>query len=114
MAITNKMALALRERDPYCWHCGADLNLQVHHRRNRGMGSSKLLDRYDNLIRVCALLNYAMESDAVVAREAREFGWKLGQWDDFSNPVFDKVQKTWFALDSKGNKTVTEPPNYLI
>ena len=114
MAITNKMAVALRQRDPYCLHCGADINLQIHHRRNRGMGSSKLLDTFQNLIRVCAMVNFAMESDAKVAQEARDFGWKLGQWGDFDSPVFDKVQQTWFALDAKGNKTLTDPPNYLI
>lgn len=114
MAITNKMALALRERDPYCVHCGADVNLQVHHRRNRAMGGSKLLDRYDNLIRVCAQLNYAMESDARVAEEAREKGWKLGQWDDFTHPVFDNVQQKWFYLSKEGKKHETGEPSGLF
>jgi hypothetical protein len=41
MAVTRKMSLQLRERDPYCVHCGGDDVLQVHHRRNRGMGGSK-------------------------------------------------------------------------
>lgn len=107
MAITNKMALLLRERDPYCLHCGENVHLQVHHRRNRAMGGSKLLDRYDNLIRVCAELNYAMESNAEIAQEAREFGWKLGQWDDFAHPVFDKVQQKWFYLTKEGTKNET-------
>lgn len=114
MAISNKMAVQLRERDPYCLHCGADIGLQVHHRRNRGMGSSKLLDRYENLLRVCALLNYAMESDAEVAREAKKFGWKLGQWDDFAHPVFDKVQQKWFYLTKEGTKHETGKPTGLF
>lgn len=107
MPVTQKMAQRLRELWPYCPHCGVDTGLQVHHRRNRGMGSSKLLDRYDNLIRVCAALNYAMESDASIAKEARENGWKLGQWDDFSKPVLDKLQQKWFYLTKEGEKHET-------
>lgn len=114
MAITTKMARQLRERDPYCWHCGEDFGLQVHHRRNRGMGSSKLLDKYENLIRVCAELNYAMESHADIAAEARQKGWKLGQWDDFSHPVFDNVQQKWFYLTKEGNKHETGEPDGLF
>ena len=107
MAITQKMVQKLRERDPYCLHCGENVQLQMHHRRNRAMGGSKLLDRYDNLLRVCAALNYAMESDAEVAQEALENGWKLKSWDDFSKPVFDKMAHTWWHLDKDGNKTET-------
>ena len=71
------------------------------------MGGSKLLDRYDNLLRVCAALNYAMESDAEVAQEALENGWKLKSWDDFSKPVFDKMAHTWFHLGKEGEKHET-------
>lgn len=114
MAVTRKMSIQLRERDPYCLHCGADTELQVHHRRNRGMGGSKTLDRYDNLIRICAWLNYQMEQNADIATEARDMGWKLGQWDGFDNPVFDKMQGKWFTLTSTGTKVETSPPMYLI
>ena len=107
MAVTQKMVQQLRKRDPYCVHCGESDGLQVHHRRNRAMGGSKLLDRYDNLIRVCATLNYAMEADAEVAQEALDNGWKLKSWDDFSKPVFDKMAQTWWHLDKDGNKTET-------
>lgn len=78
------------------------------------MGGSKLLDRYDNLIRVCAQLNYAMESDARIAEEARAKGWKLGQWDDFTHPVFDNVQQKWFSLSKEGTKHETGEPSGLF
>lgn len=114
MALTQKQIKQLWARDPYCVHCGADTGLQVHHRRNRQMGGSKILDRMDNLLRVCAWLNYAMESDAEVATEARSQGWKLGQWDGFDTPVFDKVQQKWWLFDEKGNKFETTPPMFLL
>ena len=102
------------EAHPYCPHCGATNGLQTHHRANRGMGGSKAMDRFDNYLRVCAALNYAMESDAAVAAEARDMGWKLGKWDGFDAPYFDRVQMKWYLLTEDGRKVETEAPNYLI
>tara|TARA_R110000772_G_C13181560_1_gene428090 strand:- start:437 stop:775 length:339 start_codon:yes stop_codon:yes gene_type:complete len=104
----------IRERDAYCVHCGADSGLQIHHRRNKQMGGSKLLDRLDNLLRVCAELNYAMEADAAIAASAREMGWKLRQWDGFDTPVFDSVQDKWFVLDKQGGKTESNSSDSLF
>jgi len=78
------------------------------------MGGSKAMDRFDNYLRVCAALNYAMESDAAVAAEARDMGWKLGKWDGFDAPYFDRVQMKWYLLTEDGRKVETEAPNYLI
>ncbi len=102
------------EAHPYCPHCGATNGLQTHHRANRGMGGSKAMDRFDNYLRVCAALNYAMESDAAVAAEARDMGWKLGKWDGFDSPYFDRVAMRWFYLTENGQKIACDPPNYLI
>ncbi len=110
----NKALKLAVEAHPYCPHCGATDGLQTHHRRNRGMGSSKLLDRFDNFLRVCAALNYAMESDSAVASEARDMGWKLGQWDSFDHPYFDKVSASWWILTEDGRKLPADPPQYLI
>ena len=104
----------LRERDPYCWHCGTEQTLVPHHRANRGMGSSKILDTLQNVIMVCAKYNSDMESNADVADWARDRGHKLSRYITPSTPVFDNFQKKWFALDAKGNKHETEPPSYLI
>lgn len=55
-----------------------------------------------------------MESDAKVAQEALENGWKLKSWDDFSKPVFDKMAHTWWHLDKDGEKTETTESQSLF
>lgn len=40
--------------DAPCTHCG-DFAVDTHHYRNRGSGSSKYLDYYENLIPLCRL-----------------------------------------------------------
>lgn len=110
----NKVYQLVRETHDHCPHCGTTEDLQTHHRKNRGLGGSKILDRFDNLIRVCATLNYAMESDAKVASEARDMGWKLGQWDGFEMPYFDKPANKWYLLTQDGRRIETTPPQYLI
>jgi hypothetical protein len=78
------------------------------------MGGSKAMDRFDNFLRVCPELNFAMESDPAMATEARDMGWKLGKWDGFDTPYFDRVQMKWYLLTEVGEKKETDPPNYLI
>jgi hypothetical protein len=41
-------------------------------------------------------------------------GWKLGKWDGFDSPYFDRVAMQWFYLTEKGEKIACDPPNYLI
>jgi hypothetical protein len=55
-----------------------------------------------------------MEQNAEVAKDAREHGWKLGQWDGFDTPVFDKMQTKWYLLLPNGTKAETHPPMFLI
>jgi hypothetical protein len=55
-----------------------------------------------------------MESDSDVAAEAREMGWKLGQWDGFDHPYFDKPMMKWYSLTQDGRKIPTHPPMYLV
>lgn len=94
----------LRERDKHCWHCGTTMNLVPHHRKNRGMGGSKLLDHYGNLILVCSQYNFAMESDPDVAMESRAWGHKLRSTDHFSEPVLDRTNYSWYELLADGTK----------
>ena len=71
--VNDRVRKKVLERDNHrCYHCGTSEGLQIHHRRSKGFGGSKLLDLYQNLIAVCAAYNYAMESDAKTAAEARE------------------------------------------
>ena len=104
----------LRERDQWCWHCGTESTLVPHHRANRGMGSSKVLDTLQNVIMVCSRYNGDMESDANVANQARDLGHKLSKFASPSAPLFDIVTRAWYVLDEKGNKNGSEPPSYLI
>lgn len=112
--INAGMKRTLQKRDPYCIHCGEDVDLVIHHRKNRGMGGSKELDRLSNLMRVCSWYNSFMESSATSAEMARENGHKLRQWDDFSEPVKDETTGIWYVLDDKGNKTETDEPFSLF
>jgi hypothetical protein len=115
MAISDRIRKIVLERDgSRCYHCGTSENLQIHHRRSKGFGGSKLLDLYQNLITVCAAYNYAMEADADTAAEAREYGHKLQSWRDISDPVFDTPNLTWYKLTEDGDRVKTEAPSYLI
>lgn len=98
------MMKTLQLRDSYCWHCGTTVGLVPHHRKNRGMGGSKLLDISSNLMLVCAEYNFLMESDANVAMKARSWGHKLRSTDHPSEPVLDRTNHIWYELLPDGTK----------
>lgn len=114
MTINDRMRQKLAKRDPYCLHCGEENDLVIHHRKNRGMGGSKLLDHYPNLLRVCAVYNGRMESEAVFAQEAKEFGHKLESWQDFSDPVYDRCTDLWYVLHNDGTKEIVDGPEVMF
>jgi hypothetical protein len=103
MAIPLKMRKLIFSRDDHCWHCGATEDLVIHHRINRGMGGSKLLDTADNLMAVCGLYNFEMEASAKVGALARGWGHKLAIWEDLSSPVFDADGFAWWVLLPDGS-----------
>ena len=103
MAIPKKILKLVQERDAHCWHCGSEVDLVPHHRTNRGMGGSKLLDTPDNLMMVCAVYNGLMESDFRTAALARGWGHKLAVWEDTARPVFDVVGG-WWILGADGSR----------
>ena len=106
MALPRKSLTLLRARDSHCWHCGATDDLVPHHRKNRGMGGSKLLDGLDNLMLVCAFWNGEMESTSADAAAARGWGHKLSAWEATNRPVFDIPTSTWYTLLEDGTRVV--------
>jgi hypothetical protein len=103
MAIPKKVLRLVQARDQHCFHCGQTKDLVPHHRINRGMGGSKLLDTPDNLMMVCSLYNGAMEGDHRMAQAARAWGHKLAVWEDTIKPAFD-VGGGWWVLLPDGTK----------
>lgn len=96
-------------RDAHCWHCG-DSRIEYlvpHHRKGRGMGGRKSLDRLDNVILICARWNGQLEANAKAAALGRHYGQKLEQWQDFSAPVYDASLEAWFILTETGEKYQT-------
>lgn len=104
MALSLKIRKLIEARDDHCYHCGQTEELQIHHRRNKGIGGSKLLDTPDNLMRVCAAWNYGMESDPRVASQARAWNHKLPVWEKENLPVFDRAGGWWY-LHADGSKS---------
>lgn len=104
MAIPKKVLKIVQARDSHCWHCGREDDLVPHHRINRGMGGSKLLDTPDNLMMICAGWNGLMESSATDAATARGWGHKVPVWDTLEVPVFDRATFQWFILSPDGGK----------
>jgi hypothetical protein len=100
----------IMERDSgACWHCGTNDNVQIHHRTNRGMGGSKLLDRPSNLVVVCAEYNYAMESDFISARSARDLGHKVSRHASIIHSPIRHFMGKWYLLDDRYQKYEVEP-----
>jgi hypothetical protein len=93
-------------RDTHCPHCGVGVPYLVpHHRKNRGMGGSKLLDTPSNILLVCALLNGAMEQQSEVAEDAKRFGWKLESWQDpLVIPIYDAITGFLYRLKDDYSK----------
>ena len=98
MAVPKKVLKLVQARDSHCYHCGLEEDLVPHHRINRGMGGSKLLDTPDNLMMVCSRWNGDMESNAELAASARGWGHKLPVWESLEHPVFDRMGGWWYLL----------------
>ena len=107
MAVPKKVLKLVKTRDQHCWHCGVEEDLVPHHRKNRGMGGSKLLDTPDNLMMICSSWNGLMESDAGLAASARGWGHKLPVWERLEMPVFDCTVFKWYFLLPDGGKVLS-------
>ena len=103
--MTPKQFQKYLERDAYrCWHCGAnDDTLVPQHRIGRGMGGGRSNSaKPSNILVFCSVANGLIESSAVLAAQAREYGWKLNSWQVPSDtPVYDVYTGRWYLLDDQ-------------
>jgi hypothetical protein len=109
--VTNKEFAKYLARDKHCLHCGlADETLVPQHRRNRGIGGSKMRSNASNVIVVCSLSNGLFEASQSHSVTAQRYGWKLraGQ-DPKTTPVFDAYEGTWYLLDDDWGKREVPP-----
>jgi hypothetical protein len=89
-----------------CYHCGDVETAVPQHRANRGLGGSKKRDHPANIIVLCSLVNGLIESNVGWQTMAREYGWKLSQWDDpYFVPVYDATSGQWWLLDDEFGRT---------
>ena len=88
-------------RDGGCVHCGELDAIAPHHRRNRGIGGSKKLDIPSNIIVMCSLVNFLMESDPKWAQQAREKGWKLRHGETPNESALWHFTRGWILLDDE-------------
>jgi hypothetical protein len=80
-----------------------------NHRAGRGMGGSKLLDRPSNIIVMCSRMNDLIETNAGVAAQSRENGWKLNRWQSPEDtPFLDLGTMTWHLIDNTYNRVLTQ------
>lgn len=103
--MTAKQRETVHKRDLYrCVACGQPSGLQVHHRKNRGMGGDPKgkLNRLSNLLTLCALDNSHLESDPMFAANGRNYGWKLRHEDPTVVPVYYQWADEWRDLDDEG------------
>lgn len=72
------------------------------------MGSkNSKAERPSSIIAFCALANGEIESKAINATLARDYGWKLSQWQEpLDVPVYDVVTNAWYVLDDKYNRVL--------
>ena len=76
-----------------------------NHRANRGAGSPKSLNKPSNILPLCSMMNFLIESDAKAAATARRYGWKLSKWDNpTEKPFYDLLAGKWFLLDDNFTK----------
>jgi hypothetical protein len=105
----------LLERDGgKCMHCGTTEGLIPQHRKNRGMGGSKLRDVPSNLIVLCSFFNDLIEIDATAASVAIAYGWKVEGLDAWELiPVYDVTAQGWFVLDNHFNRLAVSSGEHL-
>lgn len=82
--------------------CGGGLTLQ--HRVSRGMGGSKLLNGFANLVTMCLDHNTRLEADAAFATVGRRLGWKLETWENPEDVAVFGATTGWQLLTVAGGR----------
>jgi hypothetical protein len=102
-----------------CAHCGAEDELSVQHRVNKGMGGSKRLERLSNGLILDVRYNVWIEQDAEEGATATRMGWKVSKWDrrDLTTiPYWHWPTAQWWLADDEGGRrpaTRTEVAEHL-
>jgi len=100
-----------------CQRCGVDLVYKlasIHHRRPRGMGSSRLVDTPSNLVLLCGSATTPKSCHQTVESlrdEARVEGWlipKLSRVHPSQVPLL--THRGWLLLADDGSSTPYEFP----
>lgn len=109
--MNKKQFQKLIDRDKACLHCGLfDDTLVVQHRGNRGMGGFRAGNAASNLIVLCAAMNLKIESNAVYANLALDYGWKISRYaDPLTSPVYSAIDGEWYLLDDDFGRKVVNP-----
>ena len=101
-------------RDLYCvWH-GRDCDQETlvpQHRANRGIGGYKAGDALSNVVLLCAY-NSLIESDSVIAAEARQLGIKISRYADPRTVPVQHQQHGLVLLDDDGGFKRVEEEAY--
>jgi len=114
-AIRGARRLVLLRDGHWCQMCGrsvVNVESSVHHRINRGMGGSALLERASNLLRLCGsgtTLCHGWITEHPV--HAEEIGWqipKLSGRDPSTVPIL--TIRGWVLLDDEGDSTPWSEP----
>lgn len=101
----SPMYRKLFARDESCvWH-GIDCDQETlvpQHRAGKGGGGYKPADRLANVVLLCSGYNGLIETDAVLAQDARELGIKISKFSDPSVEPILHAQHGWVRLDDEG------------